>query len=357
MDYEAAPHNYMQRVPQDRFTKLMATNPALDASGELPLVKSLLQLLKIPPSSQLLVYSATSLQSGIINPRNPRALYFNEDTSLGFIPGGRIEIASLDPEAGMVFYIFDRLNPSAGLPRFTRSDKCTNCHADSPSKGLPGLVVDSVGVNMTGGSLVTYRHDLMGHTVPLEERFGGWHLTGGISIPNSRANLVAQLEGDNLSTIKNPPGTFFNLKRYLLPTSDILPHLVHEHQVAFINKVIESIYLVRENRTAQFDAFAREFAEYILFKNEAKLPPTGIQGDPAYASDFQNAAASPGGKALREFDLKTRLFKHPFSYLVLTGTWQMVPSAMRKRIYTHLKPATKADPALERLLQTELKDW
>ena len=256
----------------------------------------------------------------------------------------------------MNFYIFDRLNPSAGLPRFNRSDKCTNCHADSPSKGLPGLVVDSVGVNMTGGSLVTYRHDLMGHTVPLEDRFGGWHLTGGISLPNSRANMVAQLEGDNLATIKNPPGTFFNLKRYLLPTSDILPHLVHEHQVGFINQVIESIYLEREKPSEKLDAFARHFADYILFKNEAKLPATGVQGDPAYNADFQNAG-SVGGKMLRQFDLKTQLFKHRFSYLVLTDTWQMVPPAMRKRVYSHLKPATKADPALEKILKAELKDW
>jgi hypothetical protein len=196
----------------------------------------------------------------------------------------------------------------------------------------------------------------MGHTVPLEDRFGGWHLTGGISLPNSRANLVAQLEGDNLATIKNPPGTFFNLKRYLLPTSDILPHLIHEHQVGFINQVIESIYLEREKPAEKHDTFARDFADYILFKNEAKLPTTGVQGDPTYVADFQNTA-SAGSKILRQFELKTRLFKHRFSYLVLTDTWQMVPPAMRKRVYSHLKPATKEDPALEGILKAELKEW
>ena len=51
----------------------------------------------MPVSSQLLLFSASSLQSEIINPRNPRALYFNEDTYVGFVPGGKIEVISMDP--------------------------------------------------------------------------------------------------------------------------------------------------------------------------------------------------------------------------------------------------------------------
>lgn len=319
-------HDYWKRVPKDRFSQAMAANPKLDTSGELPLLRSILTLLDVPVNSQLLVFSSTSLQSAIVNPRNPRAIYFNEDTSVGFVPGGKIEIASLDPEAGMNFFIFDRLRPGAEAPRFVRSDKCMNCHADTPSQRLPGLVVDSVAASWDGSSLETYRHDEMGHTVPLEQRFGGWHLTGGFNMRTTHANLVGDLSPKGLTTTPNPPGAFCNLERYPLPTSDILPHLVHEHQVGFLNLVVESIYLRREfpKDTARINEFAQKFADYILFKNEAKLPPQGITGDPAFIKEFQAR-----GKELREFDLKTRLFRKPVSYMMTTSAWKAVPQEIR----------------------------
>lgn len=351
IDYNAPPHNYLQRTPQDRFTKAMAADAALDLTGELPLLKSLLKKLDIPVSTQLMLFSATSLQSGIINPHNPRALYWNGDTTVGFVPGGRVEIASLDAEAGMVFFISDTIRPGQS-PRFVRSDKCLNCHADAPSNHLPGLVLDSVAVNSSGGSLATYRHDEMGHTVPLEQRFGGWHLTGGHHLTKTHANLVSQLDGDKMTTTPNPPGTFCNLQRYPLPTSDILPHLVHEHYVGFINHVVTAIYKAREGDDAQLDAVAKRFADYILFKQEAKLPANGIIGDPGFIRDFQSPP-----NVLREFDLKTRIFKFPCSYLLLTPTWQAVPPPIRQRVYALVKPVVSPSAAVVSALQKALPDW
>ncbi len=351
LDYTAEPHHYWQRMPQDRFAKAMAEGPKLDVSGELPLLRSLLKLLEIPVSTQMLVYSATSLQSGIINPHNPRALYYNSETSVGYIPGGRLEVASLDAEAGMVYYIFDRLSPGGALPRYVRSDKCLNCHADTPSKNLPGLVVESISVNHSGGPLSTYHHGENGHTVPLDQRFGGWHLTGGHHLTNTHANLVSTLEGDKLTHTANPPGALFNLQRYLLPTSDILPQLVHEHQVGFINRVVEAIYQAREPDEAKLDALAQNFADYILFKNEAKLPPAGVVGEAAFIHDFQ---AVPN--VLREFDLRTRIFKYPCSYLLLTPTWQAVPPEVRKRVYALLQPVVAPAAAVVAAL-SKLPDW
>src|SRR5215207_2750140 len=108
-------HEYWTKAPQDRFTNLAAELAAgtrqLDTSGDLPFLRSLLNELQIPVSSQMLVYSVTSLQKNLISPRRPRALYFNDDTYVGFIPGGRLEVVSLDPSLGGIFYIFDRLRP------------------------------------------------------------------------------------------------------------------------------------------------------------------------------------------------------------------------------------------------------
>ena len=104
MDLEAAPHSYYLRETKDRFGRLQkeieAGRVELDRSGEKAFLSSLLKALEIPASSQMLVFSTTSLQLSLITPSNPRALYFNEDTYLGFIPGGKIEIVSIDPEIG-----------------------------------------------------------------------------------------------------------------------------------------------------------------------------------------------------------------------------------------------------------------
>lgn len=356
IDFTSPLHRYWERVPQDRFSKVMTANPALDTSGELPFLRSLLKALEIPVSSQLLVYSATSLQSAIVNPYNPRAIYFNDDTSVGFIPGGRIEISSLDPHAGMVFFIFERLLPPANVaPKFVRSDRCMNCHADTPSNNLPGLVVHSVAVTNDGSSLRTYRRDEMGHTVSLSQRFGGWHLTGQSGLATSHANLLCRLDGDKLIEQPIPVGKLFEITRYPLPTSDILPHLVHEHQVGFLNLVVQAIYLHRENDETQMTALAKKFADYILFANEAKLPP-GIVGDAAYARDFQSLGPA-SGKPMRDFDLKARIFKYPASYLILSTPWQAVPPSVRRKIYDHLRPTITRHPAILQAFKANLSDW
>jgi hypothetical protein len=55
------------------------------AQGYLP---SVLKALKVFPESQMAVFSKTSVQSPLITPQNPRAIFFNEDVALGWMPGG-----------------------------------------------------------------------------------------------------------------------------------------------------------------------------------------------------------------------------------------------------------------------------
>ena len=81
MDFRAPPHNYSEHQPKDRFAGLLKQiekgDFQPDTSSDQALLRSLLQGLKVPVSSQILLFSASSLQSEIINPRNPRALFFN----------------------------------------------------------------------------------------------------------------------------------------------------------------------------------------------------------------------------------------------------------------------------------------
>ncbi|MCX6856467.1 MAG: hypothetical protein NTV80_16370 [Verrucomicrobia bacterium] len=72
----------------------------------------------------------------------------------------------------------------------------------------------------------------------------------------------------------------------------------------------------------------------ILFADEAKLPSQGIEGDPSFIQDFQrNQKPLSNGASLKEFDLKTRLFKYRASYMLYTASWQKLPSELKERVY------------------------
>ena len=87
--------------------------------GHLP---SVLEALGVPASSQLLLFTKSSVQASRINPRNPRAIYFDDTVSLGFIHGAEfLEFAALDPRQGIVFYTLDQRaveKPVIERPRF-----------------------------------------------------------------------------------------------------------------------------------------------------------------------------------------------------------------------------------------------
>src|SRR5688500_338457 len=67
-------------------------------------LRSVLAALDVPVESQTLVFSQTSFQGPRINILNPRALYFNDTVSVGWVRGGDIlEVAVQDPKQGVVF--------------------------------------------------------------------------------------------------------------------------------------------------------------------------------------------------------------------------------------------------------------
>jgi len=347
------PHHYQQRVPQDRFTRLKVAfesgETVLDRSSEKSFVLSVLAALDIPVSSQMLAFSTTSLQLSLISPSNPRALYFNEDVYLGYVPGGRIEIVSLDPELGGIFYIFDI--PKGAQPlRIERSARCMNCHAGDDTAYVPGLVIKSVVPGPTGGSLVAYRPGQSGHAIPFEQRFGGWHVTGKHGISNHWGNLTGRLTEGNLIRIPNQPGERFNWSKFPIATSDILPQLLHEHQAGFVNRVVEASYRARTAihisggqltpiQAREFDEQARIITRYLLFADEVPLPAGGVEGDAPFKTDFLSTRRVVDGMSLKDFDLRTRLFKHRCSYMIYSPVFTGLPLAMKQRVYQRLAQA------------------
>ena len=125
------------------------------AAAKRPLSLSLLWTSwECPLSSQMLVFSATSLQLSLISTRNPRALFFTDDLYVGWMPGGKMEIVSLDPALGGIYYIFDIPRREGGALNVERSNRCMNCHGAADSGWVPGLVISSVIPGPNSGSLI-----------------------------------------------------------------------------------------------------------------------------------------------------------------------------------------------------------
>jgi hypothetical protein len=74
----------------------------------------------------------------------------------------------------------------------------------------------------------------------------------------------------------------------------------------------------------------------LLFTEEALLTQA-VQGDPKFIRDFSATAARDGqGRSLRDFDLQTRLFKYPCSFLIYSAAFDQLPSVMRDHLLQRL---------------------
>lgn len=349
-----APHHYNERRPADKFTRLQddieSGRIPLDRSSEPAFLVSLLKVLEVPVSSQTLVFSTTSLQLSLISSSNPRAIYFNEEVYVGYIPGGRLEIVALDPTLGAVFYIMDV--PLNGVAMtIERTGRCMNCHAGEDTGHVPGLLIKSVIPGRNGGSLEAYRSARSGHGIPFAERFGGWYVTGDHGITNHVGNFTGKLADGKLTLIPNPPGQRFRTDKYPVATSDVLPHLLHEHQVGFVNRAVEATYRARtieyvsggklnEAQTRELDEQARILTRYLLFADEVPLPPGGVTGEAEYRNAFaQTRRATPDGRSLKDFELHTRLFKHRCSYMIYSPVFAGLHALVKQRVFARMNDA------------------
>src|SRR5690242_20841486 len=146
--YEQSPLNYSQATPNDGISALQEKICSGKLTGETSVrevVRALLHELHIPIESQVLVFSKTSLQRQRIGPASPRALFFTDNTYLGWVPSGLVEITTVDPVLGPIFYAFDpsayRTNSTQAL---ARSSDCLRCHGGTFVRGIPGVFVRSV---------------------------------------------------------------------------------------------------------------------------------------------------------------------------------------------------------------------
>jgi len=306
-------------------------------------LRSLLAALDIPIDSQVALFSGTSLQARIINARNPRTIFFNDSTAVGWMAGGLIEVASLDPRQGATFYLLPQQTtpPPRQLARDTR---CLACHYSTATLGVPGFLVRSIPSAPSGTIMPWLGNYTTDHRSPLDERWGGWYVTGrgGRHLGNApiedRTLQDVRVDESNLNvaTLENR----FDTRSYLSPHSDIVALLVFDHQMRMMNLLTrlgwEARILEDEGRTtAALNDAVTEAVDYMLFVDEAPLD--GIEGTSGFAERFSaRGPRDSKGRSLRDFDLQRRLFRYPCSYMIYSEAFDALPAAARNAVAARL---------------------
>jgi hypothetical protein len=350
--------------PASRLDKrLKAKQVELKADDDFGYLKAVLAELNVPASSQVLVFSKTSLQRSRIGPKTPRAIYFNDDVSVGFCRTGEVlEIAASDPNLGTVFYTIDQRTDRA--PRFTRqTESCLICHGSSASQGFPAHTVRSVSPDVRGELVLSRGSKRVDHSTPFEDRWGGWYVTGTSGKQEHMGNQVVggwpwaekdkQPAGENVTDLK----PYFTAANYLTPHSDLVALMVLEHQSEALNRLTRANFQTRlalheqaelnkafgdppgtrsESITRRIHAACEPVVKYLLFCEEIKLTEP-IAGTSGFAAEFAaRGPFDPNKRSLREFDLKTRMFRFPLSYVVYSRQFDGLPAEAKARVYLRL---------------------
>jgi hypothetical protein len=324
--------------------------PFDDSTGYL---RPVLDALHVPVASQMLVMSKTGVQALYTSPENPRAIFFNDAVSVGYIRGAPLlELTVHDPEQGVLFYTLEQ-KPQAP-PLIERRPACLTCHQNYSTLHVPGLLVRSVFMAPDGlplGQFGSYDAD---DRTPYRRRWGGWYVTGtdapighiGNAVVTDREKREAVVSDSTLHRIA--PDARFDGRGYLSTSSDVAALMVFAHQAHMINLITRLGWEwrmaayghpgdARTETTAAFSGSVRdtvtELVDYLLFVDEPPLTaPLG--GSSAFAAAF--AALGPAdknGRSLRQLDLERRLMRYPCSYLVYSPGFAALPVEARGAVY------------------------
>lgn len=362
-DFEQEPISYSKRQPGNRVSRLIdeikqgRQKLTYDKkSGYLP---ALLDALQVPRSSQMLVFSKTSLQRQRIAPRTPRAIYFSDDVYVGYCHEGDVlEISTGDDQLGAVFYTLAQ--DESPSPRLTRqTDNCLICHGLSTSLRVPSHVVRSVYSDAQGLPILasgSYRTD---HTSPFEQRWGGWYVTGTHGEQKHLGNLIVRgrdrpeaadnTAGQNVTDLSKWLAT----ENYLTPHSDIVALMVLEHQGLVHNLITHARFAteqalhfdralskelkeesseLRESTKSRIKSACEPLVEGLLFCEEAPLTEK-VTGTSEFAVEFSRQGLRDADeRSLREFDLTTRMFKYPCSYLIYSSSFTTLPAPAKEYV-------------------------
>ena len=321
----------------------------LEFSPKYGYLEAVLKQLNVPVSSQVLVFSKTSLQLNRISPQRPRAIYFNDSVYVGFVQHGDVEVSAVDPEKGVIFYTLAQRRVEK--PKFVRREQCLECHVTVNTMKVPGSLVRSVFPDSTGEPRLEAGSFLTDHNSPLSQRWGGWYVTGTHGDERHMGNVVVKSlrhperldreAGANVTDLKGR----VNTTPYLSPHSDLVALMVLEHQTRMHTLITRVSYEARlamknqkspEETTRQVASLVEALLRYLLFANEAPLRDP-VQGTSNFRAEFEaRGPQDRQGRSLRQMDLTRRMFKYPCSFLIYSEAFDALPSAAKELLYRRL---------------------
>ncbi len=297
----------------------------------------LLKRLKLEEDTQVLVFSKTSLQQGFIGPATPRSIFFNDTVSLGYIPGAPlIEMWAVGRDGAVRFYTVKNTRAADARPQ-PEEDRCKSCHAGL-HPAAPGPLTMSVSTQPDG---IVSRYDRFtdGRT-PIAERWGGWYVTGRHGDMRHQGNVAADVTGP--ATVQNGQNLMslagkFDPGRYVRQTSDIVALMTLEHETGFLNFAGDiQARVAFHSDPATIDKAVNDLADYMLGVDGAVLtaPVEGVSG---FAERFAAEGPKDGnGHGLRDFDLRSRLFRYPLSYMIYSPAFDALPPDAKDKLYHRL---------------------
>ena len=302
-------------------------------------LRSLLTALRVPLESQVVVFSQTSMQFDLISPRNPRAVFFGDEVAVGWVRGAEtIELAALDPEHGVNFYTLEQRE--SARPQVKReSSRCVTCHLSPDTLGVPGLLT------FTTFSIPQDKYSYAAgaatdHRTPIEDRWGGWYVTGrtgsmrhlaNAEVPQSlRSQTGKQAQPRQLDSLDG----LFDLRGFPTHHSDAVALMVLEHQTRMTNLLVRLASDARSAPKALRDT-VNEFVDYLLFVDEAPLGR--IRGSTSFAEKFASGGRPDRkGRSLRQLDLEQRLMRYPCSYMINTDAFDRLPRLAKDLVYERM---------------------
>lgn len=362
-DFERSPIHYSKSEPSNCISALQAKIDSGEVKfqfdekyGYLP---SLLEALEVKTDTQMLVFSKTSLQLQKISPRTPRAIYFNDNVYVGFCQQGDVlEISAVDPKLGAVFYSLDQ--EPVERPRMMRhTDNCLTCHSSSRTEGVPGHLARSVYPDARGLPLLSAGSHNVNYKTPIEKRWGGWYVTGRHGKQTHMGNVLVKgrevpddfdfSSGSNIDDLT----PYFNPDKYLAPNSDIVALMVMEHQIVVHNMLTKASFMTRQaldyqammheslgvpkdemldSVKSRIRSAGNDLTDALLMVEEARWAEP-IEGNTSFTERFSSLGPQDSkGRSLRQFDLQTRLWKYPCSYLIYSDSFKALPPEMKRYV-------------------------
>ena len=225
----------------------------------------------------------------------------------------------------MQFYTLDQ--HASAHPRFEKGRDCLRCHVGEATLDVAGTLVRSTYTAADGSPLLIYGGSVVDDRTPIEDRWGGWFVTGAPASLRSLGNAVVGPQGDPTTDPKAMESLHDRT------TSDVAALMVFDHQMHMADLIIRIGW---DNRAGvgNLEAEARELVDYMLFVDEAPLP--GKLGG-RFAEVFAKIGPRDSkGRSLRDLDLQKRLLRYPCSYMIYSDAFDALPTEAKDAIYKRM---------------------